>query len=260
MSFEYDRPEGMLGSILAIEGIRDSMTLINGPTGCKYYPSSSSEAAFTDRGLGDQKYNAFRYYREFFFSQPRVPCTYMDGKDYIMGAGDKPERAYEAVMKAEPNIVGLINSPGASLIGERLSLKNEKGLVVRLESPSPSVPVGTGFQNAFVKVLDTVSPKRCEKREGVNLIGMSIWHLGWEDSISDLTHLLEMCGIKVNTAIGAGCSVADIRDSGKAAMNVMVHRDFGSEVAKWYEKNLGVPSVGSDMGAPIGFDALEDWI
>jgi nitrogenase molybdenum-iron protein alpha/beta subunit len=89
---------------------------------------------------------------------------------------------------------------------------------------------------------------------------MSIGHLGWADSINDLKGLLEMCDICVNTTISAGCSVADIRDSGYAELNVMLHRDFGDRVAKWYEINRGIPCVGSSMGAPIGFDALEDWL
>jgi nitrogenase molybdenum-iron protein alpha/beta subunit len=260
MSFEYDRPEGMLGAILAIEGIKDSMTILNGPTGCKYYPASSSEASYSDRGAGTQKYNAFKFFKEFFFSQPRVPCTYLDGNDYIMGSGDKPDRVYEKVMEGSPNIVALVNSPGASLIGETLKLKNEKGPIVRLEAPLPSVPMGAGFQSAVIKVLETISPKKSEKRNGVNLIGISIGHLGWEDSIEDLNEIFKKCDIHVNTTICAGCSVSDIETSGNAELNVLLHRDFGSDIAKWYENNLNIPFIESEFGAPIGFDALEDLV
>ena len=260
MSFEYDRPEGLLGAILAIEGIKDSATIVNGPTGCKYYPSSSSESAFPDRGHGTEKYNAFKHFKEFFFSQPRVPCTYLSGDDYVMGSGDKPDKAYAAVRECGANIIGIINSPGASLIGEQLALKEEKGYVVKMQSPPMSVSVGSGFQEAFLKVLGTISPKKKKNRKGVNLIGMSIWHLGWEDSVSDLRHLLGLCDIQVNTVLGAGCSVQEIKDSGAAEMNIMVHRDFGSAAAEWYRDHLDIPCTGSPMGAPIGFDALEDWI
>jgi len=261
MTFDHDRPEGLLGAILTIEGIKDSATIVNGPTGCKYYPSSASESSYPDRSGEAQTYNPFKYYREFFFSQPRVPCTYLDANDYIMGSSGKLDRAVESVKGLGPKMIGIINSPGAALIGEELSLKTVTDVpVVRMESPELSVSVGAGSQAAMLKILESVSPKRRKRKKGVNLIGMSIWHLGWQDSINDLKHLLEMCGVTVNATIGAGCTVSDIRNSGSAELNAVVYNDFCSEVAEWYDENLGIPSAGSEFGAPIGFRALEDWV
>jgi len=260
MSSEYDMPDGILGIVLAFEGIRDSVTIINGPTGCKSYPAWFSEHSYPCRDKESYTDVPFKYYKRFFFTQPRVPCTYMDSDDYIMGAREKLDDVFEEAVALNPKIVGLINSPGASLIGETLELSSEKGKVVRIESPAPSVPLGTGFQDAMIKILETLSPKNREKRNGVNLIGISIWDLDWEDSINDLKCLLDLCNIKVNTVIGAGCSVSELKNSGKAELNVMIHRGFGAEIAGWYERELGVPYVESGLGAPIGFDALEDWI
>jgi len=260
MSSEYDMPEGILGVSLAFEGIRDSVTIINGPTGCKSYPSWFSEHSYPCRDKECYTNEPFKYYKKFFFTQPRIPCTYMDSDDYIMGAGEKLDEVFEEAAALRPNLIGLINSPGASLIGETLKLSSEKGLVVRVESPPPSVPLGIGFQDTMIRILETISPKKKEKRKGVNLIGISIWDLDWEDSINDLKGLLALCNIKVNAVIGAGCSVSELKSSGKAELNVIVHRGFGSEIAKWYERNLSTPYAESKMGAPIGFDALEDWI
>ena len=260
MSSEYDRPEGTLGILMAFEGITDSATVVNGPTGCKYYPGVATEQAWPCRDKECYTEKPFKYYRRFFFTQPRVPCTYMDADDYIMGTGSKLDEAFAEVMASGPNLVGLVNSPGASLIGETLSLKDEKGIVVRMENPLPSVPFGTAFQETMIKILEALSPKKIKKRKGINLIGMSVWNLDWEDSVRDLKDLLSLCNITVNAVIGAGCSVADLKGSGKAELNVIVHRDIGLEIAKWYERSLDVRYVESKMGAPIGFDALEDWI
>lgn len=261
MSFDHDRPEGLLGAILAMEGVRDSLTIVNGPTGCKYYPSSASESAYASRGGEAQTYNPFKYYREFFFSQPRVPCTYLDGNDYIMGSSGKLDRLVENVKDLDPKIIGIINSPGASLIGEDLNIKTTVDVpLVKIESPEPSVSMGEGFQKAAIGILEAVRPKKVKKRDGVNLIGISIWHLGWEDSIRELKRLLRMCDIKVNIVVGAGWSAADIFNSGKAELNVVMHNDFGSDVAEWYLENTGIPFVEFERGAPIGFDALESWI
>jgi len=260
MSSEYDMPEGILGISLAFEGIKDSAAIMNGPTGCRSYPAWLSEHAYPCRDKECYTDVPFKYYKRFFFTQPRIPCTYMDGDDYIMGTREKLDEVFEDVMSLKPNLVGLINSPGASLIGETLTLKAEKGTIVKIESPLPSVPLGMGFQDTMIKILETLSPKEQKKRKGVNLVGMTIWDLGWEDTIDDLKGLLELCGITVNTVIGAGCTVSELQNSGKAELNVIVHRDMGKEIAKWYEKELNVPYVESKLGAPIGFDALEDWI
>jgi len=260
MSSEYDQAEGILGISLAFEGIKDAVTIINGPTGCKSYPGWFSEHAYPCRDKDAYTDVPFKYYKKFFFTQPRVPCTYMDGDDYIMGTGSKLDEVFEEALSLKPNLIGMINSPGASLIGETLKLRSEKGNIVRIESPMPSIPLGTGFQETMIRILETLSPKEHKKRKGVNLLGMSLWDLDWEDSVADLKHLLRMCGITVNTVIGAGCTVSELKNSGSAELNVIVQRDLGLDIAKWYERNLDIPYVESKMGAPIGFDALEDWI
>jgi len=260
MSSEYDMPEGIFGISLAFEGITDAVTIINGPTGCKSYPAWFAEHAYPCRDKTSYTDEPFKYYKKFFFTQPRVPCTYMDGDDYIMGTEGKLDEVFDAVKELKPNLIGMINSPGASLIGETLKLSSEKGVIVKIESPMPSVPLGEGFQDAVIRILEKLEPKKKKKRKGVNLVGISIFDLGWEDSIGDLKYLLNLCNIDVNTTIAAGCTVQELRDSGGAELNVIVHRNFGSEIAKWYESNLDVPYAESAMGAPIGFDALEDWI
>ncbi|MCL2786660.1 MAG: nitrogenase component 1 [Methanomassiliicoccaceae archaeon] len=260
MSSEYDQPEGILGISLAFEGIKDAVTIMNGPTGCKSYPAWFAEHAYPCRDKESYTNEPFKYYRRFFFTQPRVPCTYMDGDDYIMGTGGKLDEVFEDARALRPNLIGIINSPGASLIGEPLILSSEEGIVVKIESPMPSVPLGDGFQDTMIRILEAIAPERKKERKGVNLVGMSIWDLGWEDSISDLKQLLGLCGITVNTVIGAGCTVSELRESGGAELNVIVHRSFGKDIAKWYERNLDVPYTESKMGAPIGFNALEDWI
>jgi len=260
MPSEYDIPDGIFGAALAFEGIIDAVTIMNGPTGCKSYPGWFSEHSYPCRDKESYTDIPFKYYRRFFFTQPRVPCTYMDGDDYIMGTRGKLDEVFADAISLKPGLIGIINSPGASLIGETLSLKAEEGTVVRIGSPSPSVTMGAGFQDAMIKVLEALSPKRCENRKGVNLVGMTIWELNWEDSIGDLRELLGLCGIPVNAVIGAGCTVSELRDSGSSELNVIIHSDYGVEIAKWYERELGIPYAESEYGAPIGFDAVEDWI
>ena len=75
-----ERPDSLMEAILAIEGIRDAVVVLNGPTGCKVFYG----------WLSDQQYpradhlDVARHFKEFYFGQSRIPCTYLDEQDYFV--------------------------------------------------------------------------------------------------------------------------------------------------------------------------------
>lgn len=256
-----DGPDGMMGAIAALEGVADAYTIIHGPTGCKYYPASFSESAYRYRpGADPLGRNPFTYNGRYFFSQPRLPCTYMDGNMFIAGAGDRLSDLYGQVAGMSPGLIGIVNSPGASLIGEDLSSVGCGIPTVGLDASGFSDPPGKGFQDCISSILEAVPPKPSGITRGVNLVGMSILHMNWEDSVADLASLLECCGVHVNCTIGAGWTVKDIESSADAELNVVVCPEYGKETAMLYRREYGIPCFGSSYGVPIGFDCLEDWI
>ncbi|MFA6710961.1 MAG: nitrogenase component 1 [Candidatus Methanomethylophilaceae archaeon] len=256
-----DRPEGMLGELIALEGVRDAMSLIHGPTGCKYYPASCSESQFKTRNVdGARTFDPFLYNGEFFFCQPRVPCTYLDGRDYIMGTGDKLERLLSVIESTRPGMIGIINSPGASLIGEELSSLDSEIPLIRMEMPGYSRPIGDGFQDALLKILKTFRHVSDSKKETVNLIGISIWHLNWEDSVDDLVGLLALCDIGINVVIGAGWTTEEISHVSDASVNLVINPEYCENVVKWMESEYGIPYIAPDHNGLMSFDGLENWI
>lgn len=258
MSYDQDVPESLFGALMAIEGVTNSMTLLNGPTGCKYCPSARSEDYF-DRG---EVYNPYVFFKEFFFSQPRIPCTYLDGNDLIMGTNDKLSKLISVAESSKPELIGIVNSPGASLIGSILDLKqNEDIPIVTCESPGYSDSFEKGFEDTVIKILDTVVGKRkTMRRMTVNLIGISIRELNWKDSVLELTKLLNACGIEVITVAGAGWSIEEMRESVNAAANVIIFENLGTRIAKWYSDRCYIPTVNPPCGVPLGFDQTESWI
>jgi len=256
-----DRPEGMLGELIALEGVRDAVSIIHGPTGCKYYPASCSESQFRTRDIdGARTFDPFMYNGEFFFCQPRVPCTYLDGRDYIMGTGDKLRRLLSVVESTKPGMIGIINSPGASLIGEELSSLDSRIPLVRIEMPGYSKPIGDGFQDALLKILKTFKQIPHDRKGTVNLIGISIWHLNWEDSVDDLIELLALCDIEVNVIIGAGWNTEEISHVTDASANLVINPEYCENVVKWMESEYGIPYLVPDHNGLMSFDGLENWI
>lgn len=256
MPAEHQMPDGLLGALFAFEGVRDSVTILNGPTGCKYYPASLSDSMFQR----EVSFNPLHHVTEFYFGQPRIPCTYMDSHDYIMGAEAKLRRIFQVVEERSPKFIGVLNSPGASLIGEGLRVFSQTVPIAKMESPGYSDGINDGFQRGVIATLEAleVSPSE-RKRMQVNLVGLSIWHLGWQDSLDDLRRLLRLCEIEVCTSVGAGWNIQEMQDSAKSSLNVSVDRDFSSRICHWYEEELEVPSISFDR-SPLGFDALEEWI
>ena len=254
MPFEEDVPESMLGCILAFESIDGAHTIVNGPTGCKYPPAAQSEELF----LRDAQ-NPFRFMDRYYFGQPRVPCTYMDSDDLILGTDDKLRELGEKVLSGDPDMVGIVNSPGAALIGSKLDVLDGKGIpIVTMENPGYSRTFGDGYQDTMIAVLEKICRKKERVKGTVNVIGMSIRDLSWRDDIDEIGSMLSDCGIKVNAFIGAGCTVKEIEDSASAEYNILLHRNLGSRIADWYHDVLSIPTL--DFGLPLGFDAIEGWV
>ncbi|MDR1177410.1 MAG: oxidoreductase, partial [Spirochaetaceae bacterium] len=68
MSFytENIAPDSFTGALFALEGVRDGCTILNGPTGCKFYHSAISDSQFMRQAV----YSPLEY-AEGFFGQPR---------------------------------------------------------------------------------------------------------------------------------------------------------------------------------------------
>ena len=258
MSLEYERPDSFLGMLMALEGVSDGFTIIHGPTGCKYYPASVSESVFPERDGTPRARNIFQYASRYFFSQPRLPCTYLDMGRFVTGATERLKDLYSKAESLHPSVISVINSPGASLIGENLQAVSGDIPTVRVDHAEYSGTCSDGFQDGILEILGTVRPEKTDGKKGVNLLGISILHLNWEDTIEDLKGLLGLCGIEVRCTVGAGWSADDIRNSAGAELNVLIYPEYGDRVAAFYRDEYGIPFV--NEGVPLGFANLEKWV
>lgn len=257
-------PDAFTGSILAVEGIRDAAVILNGPIGCKLYHSFLSDRQFPR----ENSHDPLVFQDEFYFGQPRVPCTYLDGEDFIQGSLEKFERALAVVAAKEKSLLAVINSPGASLVGDDLeSVIKKAGLQDRcfaVENTGFSFPAAEGFENTAIALLEhlklhslfwplhrTGFPKK------VNLVGLSLLHKHWKGSVAEMKRLLAFLGLEVGTVFLAGTSLDEIRESNNAACNIVLFPEYGRRVAEWYWEHFGTPAVFSSLGAPLGFDASE---
>ena len=257
MSYELERPETFLGSMIALEGIRDAMTIIHGPTGCKMYPSDLTERLFVRRKEEIETRNAFLRDMKYFFYQPRLPCTLLDGNRLIMGSSERLADLYSIIVKDNPSLIGVINSPGASLTGENLDNVDSDIPTIRIPSHDFSAPMYEGFSDCTVRIIDELAKPSKVKKGTVNIFGFSIWHIKFEDDVEEIRRMLSMCGIEVNCFLCAGSTVEDVRNIPSAELNIVVDRDFGLRAAEHCKERFGTPYI--DI-MPIGFDQSEELI
>ena len=111
-------PDGITGMIFAMEGMKNSIVLLNGPMGCRFYHSTTSRFLSIRPMLllptedGRRVPVDYNYLNDFFFRQDRVPCTYLDGYDYVYSTRDKVRRALDFIRDSVPYTVLSVSESG----------------------------------------------------------------------------------------------------------------------------------------------------
>jgi nitrogenase molybdenum-iron protein alpha/beta subunit len=254
-------PDSFSGLIFAMEGIVNTVVLINGPTGCKFYHSSMSE----NQSMHQLKFDPLNYPEKWYFGQPRVPCTYLDSRDYVYGSKEKLTEALEFLRdNISFDLLAVINSPGASLIGDDLkrialqTIKNKK--YITIETPGFSDNICMGFETAAMEIFKQLCfPQSKVKTERVNILGLSVFHKNYRGDIAEIKRLFKMCHIEINCFLCSECSLESIEDIPAASLNIVLNPEYGYNTAKLLEKMYGTPFYICD-GPPIGFKSTEKFI
>jgi len=255
-------PDAFSGALFALEGIKDSIVVLNGPTGCKFYHAAVS---------GDQLCRGFSYDpvsnpERYYFRQNRIPCTFLDDHDFVYGAKEKLEGVLNFIKEDQFNYLALVNSPGAALIGDDLEayLRNAYPDLagVCIENTGFSAPFHQGFSDTLLQVLQSLAPQQKPKTDprSVNLVGISIYHKYFEGEVQEMKRLLSLCGISVKTTMLAGDSTAQLSRFAEAELNIILQPEFGKPAAMWMEKEYGIPYLEQETGMCIGFDATESLV
>lgn len=250
-------PDGLTGAVMAVEGITDAAVMLHGPGGCRVRHMVLSTAVYPREGRGDS-------FSPYYYGYPRVPATYLDEYDYINGALYKSEEGLAAVGSAAPSLIVVIDSPGAALIGDDHSKSIEdNGLsdrAMHIAESMASMPAPNACGHTLAAVMDFISPERREVRKGsVNILGLSLMDKDWKAARDELVGFVESMGLEVVSTPGAGSSVKDLIASVDAEFDIIVCPEMCSGLREWYE-SIGIPSIVSEKGAPVGFDAVDAWI
>lgn len=272
-------PDSLSGVVFALEGVEGTTVLLNGPTGCKYYHSSISDS----QTFRQFEFDPLNFPLTWYFGQPRVPSTYLDNADYVYGSERKLTEALEYFGSApETGMICIVNTPGAALIGDDLEGIARRTLGDRpfltIETPGFSEGMCAGFERAACALVDCLLPEydahavdpvdeaaddaAVGKADGfaaartVNVLGLSLYQRHYTGDVREIRRLLEAMGLRVNCLLCAGSTLDEVRALPQAALNIVIHPEFGLVTAKHLEERFGTPYLVCE-GLPIGFEATE---
>ena len=259
-------PDSISGVLLALEGVGGCVTLLNGPSGCKFYHSSVSD----NQMIRQLEFDPLNFPVKWYFGQPRVPCTYLDNGDYVYGSEEKIREAMEFFRDALPfSWLFVINSPGAALIGDDLAglageiLPDRKVMV--LETPGFSETVTKGYERAGFALLDALAARGClgEKTSRpagsvprVNLIGHCLFQRNLTGDVEEMKRLFALMGVEVNCVFLGGGRAEETERLADADLNVVIWPEYGEGIAKRLQELTEVPYYVCTP-PPVGFISTE---
>lgn len=106
---------------------------------------------------------------------------------------------------------------------------------------------------------DYVRPAAVKKKGRVNLWGIAPYQDPfWRGNLGGVRSLLERLGLAVNSFFTPADTLADIREAGSAALNIVVSHVYGIEAARFAEERHGIPFL--SLALPVGASASEAFL
>jgi len=243
--------DGFMASLLAAESIRGCRAILHGPGACRGQNVVLAQSVSQDYIPPSEG--------PFYFGEARIPCTYLDGTDFVHGANYKMTDLLDTMDGVEMAIV--VPSPGASLIGDDLEMaflrSRFRGEVLALKGCHMSEPACVGYDSVLASAIRSVCRPQEKVKGRVNVIGLTELTEGWDATREELESYMDAMGVEVNAFIGADCTLQELRSAGSAAANLTVMPEFCRETSAVLE-SLGVPTT--ELPVPFGFSATEAWI
>jgi nitrogenase molybdenum-iron protein beta chain len=132
--------------------------------------------------------------------------------------------------------------------------------VIAVPTPSFRGSAFTGYELLIKGLVEQYIEKSDEKDPlAVNVLGIvPAQDVFWKGNLREIKRLLEKLGLKANTFFGEGETLDDIKNAGKAALNIVVSNSFGIDSARRFEEVHGIPYIVTPF--PIGAVAGENFL
>ena len=275
-------PDYISGAVSACSGIQNSIVLINGPLGCKFYYGFAAGQSYIDRSdlwnlrgeLSIKGSMPDRLLRsQYYAGSVNIPATNLRYEDFIFGTAEQLKRALSDILSERNcSVLFVIQAPGTSLLSESLEKDIEDVCsqtdtpYIYIEAPELSEDFDTGYDETVVRILrkfsDRSDPENSYNNTGrpcVNIFGLHNYQRYLEGDIEELTRILDLCGADVRCIMSAGCMLNDVIESQRADANIFLTSERCFRTAEYLKTCQYIHNI--DIGfIPVGPDLTENFI
>ncbi|MCL2032002.1 MAG: nitrogenase component 1 [Methanomassiliicoccaceae archaeon] len=250
-------PDGFIGAVLATEGTSDMRALINGPGGCRSRAQILLKELVRDY-MGEEPGCCSSKY---FSRQSRLPCTYLNSNDIVMGSSGKIVDGIGSLLSVTGSDIVMIDTLGASIQvtdnEEAVRRSGGEDRVILANKYLSNMSVYEGFDDTMKRIVEHICSKTLSTiPNSVNILGYNISDGGWEYGKEEISRMMRMLGLETVSFIGCSCKKEDVERSCGAELNILIHPEFSIETAKYYYKEFGIPYLIPRLGSPIGYPSL----
>lgn len=252
----HTRPCKFWTATKILSGIRNSVIIAHGPSGCAYGVKQAYK-------LTNSRNSGAPY-------EP-VISTNIDEK-YIIYGGEKGLKTalLEVDKKYKPDAIFVATSCATGIIGDNVdaiidNMKDEiNAEVMAVHCEGFAGEYRSGFDLVFKQIVRLMDkPTEASKKElssYVNIVGgkMGPERTEVDTDVKELVRLVNGMGAKVNAVIAGNCTLDQIKRAPSVAVNCTLCLDLGYAIGHAMLDEYGTPLNSSIL--PYGISATEKWI
>lgn len=252
----HTRPCKFWTATKILSGIRNSIILTHGPSGCAY---------------GVKQAYKLTNCRNSGSAYEPVVSTNLDQSRIIHGGErELKEALLEVDAKYRPDIIFVATSCAAGIIGDCVDAVLNKtaprvnARLMPIHCEGFAGEYRSGFDLVFreiVKLMDPPTPEqKAELADAVNIVGakMGPERTEVDTDVKELLRLVGGLGARVNALIAGNCSLEELKRAPSAAVNCALCLDIGYAIGAAMRDTFGTPLNSTIL--PYGIAATEKWL
>ncbi len=256
MSKFVDRPRygcALGGALATLRALPRTIPVIHASAGCGSNLNNAMNAGAGYLGSG-------------YCGGAALPSSNVVERDVVFGGEERLREQIKSTLEImDGDLYIVVTGCMVDMIGDDvLSVVSEfRGAekpVLAVPTPSFRGNAFTGYELVLKSLFENFVAK-ADRREPltVNVLGIvPAQDVFWKGNLREIKRVIERLGVKVNTFFGEGETLDDLRNSGNAALNVVVSDVFGVDAAKAFEASHGIPYISTPF--PIGAVATEKFL
>jgi nitrogenase molybdenum-iron protein beta chain len=229
----------------AIQAIPRAIAIIHGSAGCggNIYTALNAGSGYIGGG---------------YCGGQAMPSSNVVERDVVFGGEARLREQIESTLELVDGdlfvvvtgcMVDMIGDDTAAVVSE---FSGAEKTVIAVPTPSFRGNAFYGYELLLKGLIEKYIQKSVKKESlSVNILGIvPAQDVFWKGNLREIKRLLEKLGLRVNTFFGEGETLEDIKNAGRASLNIVVSNSFGIDAAKRFEEVHGIPFIVSPF--PIG--------